>query len=165
VTTVAALGWVAKDQPRPLKLTMSIAVWCFGISAVSGIFTLALVPLIAEQIDGYSSIFTVPVQFLLGSSKPRMMFLTQACRPQHIAFILGIVFYSVAATDLSGPVAIKYAGWIPRLRLLSPALLIALFMFIGWSSHRRPPNAAPWSQTAAPDTLPGGEGDGGRGAK
>jgi len=43
VTTVAALGWVASDS-RVVE-SPTIEVWCFALSIVFGIFTLALIPL------------------------------------------------------------------------------------------------------------------------
>jgi hypothetical protein len=50
VTTVAAAGWVGSDnvtfQHESLK---TATLWCMGVSIVFGIFTLALVPLLAQE--------------------------------------------------------------------------------------------------------------------
>jgi hypothetical protein len=49
VTTVAALGWAARSRPVPTWL-FSVMLGCFALSIVAGIFTLALIPLIAEAL-------------------------------------------------------------------------------------------------------------------
>ncbi len=142
VTTVAAVGWVGKQNTHP-ALVASLAIWSLGISAVFGVFTLALVPLVSEQMDRASdrpSIFTVPVQFYVGGPTLRTMHLTQACRPQHLSFMLGVLLYSAAATGLRGP----------RLEVLNPwsvygsfAALVVVFAWIARGSHRRSPEPKP----------------------
>jgi hypothetical protein len=94
VTTVAALGWVAaKDSPSDF----GFVVWCFAVSAVFGIFTLALIPIVAEEVHADTkSVYDVPARF-----KPFWMWgpeipirLKWVCWPQHIAFIVGILTYA-----------------------------------------------------------------------
>jgi len=51
VTTVAALGWVAtSDQPKISRKALRWTIGALGASTVFGIFTLALIPLVAEAI-------------------------------------------------------------------------------------------------------------------
>jgi len=115
VTTVAALGWVAaKESP----VNSRVVVWCFAISAVFGIFTLALVPLVAEGIkDGAESIYDVQATFSLfwfGGREGKFK-LKYVCWPQHIFFIFGIIVY-----------AAKYSG-IP---MRKTAMAVLVFMVI-----------------------------------
>lgn len=97
VTTVAAVGWVAQSKTGD-QLLLSLAVWCLGVSLIFGILTLALVPLVAQQVDrSHSSIYKVPVSFRL-LLVPCTAYLTQACRPQHLLFIAGVGLYCAAVT-------------------------------------------------------------------
>ncbi len=90
VTTVAAAGWIAsKNLTFNSGNIRSAALWCFGISIVFGIFTLALVPLVAQTMNAEQSIYRVRVQFRIFKC-PCHAFLTQACRPQHVCFIARI---------------------------------------------------------------------------
>src|SRR5262249_28841352 len=65
VTTVAALGWVASDS-RVVE-NPRIEVWCFALSTVCGIFTLAVIPIVAERIgritDETASFYDVRAPF------------------------------------------------------------------------------------------------------
>jgi hypothetical protein len=102
VTTVAAVGWVGSSGVTfKSPLIKSATLWAFGVSIVFGIFTLALIPLIAEQSEGGRSIYKTPARFSLLGVRVTM-YLTQACRPQHVLFILGILLYCLgtAATGL-----------------------------------------------------------------
>ncbi len=96
VTTVAAAGWVSSQsvsfEPEVLK---SVTLGCFGVAIIFGIFTLALVPLIAQTMTkSDSSIHKVNVHFFL-FGRDWYVYLTQACRPQHASFIVGIAFYCI----------------------------------------------------------------------
>jgi len=94
VTTVAALGWIAEHMTDPTAVDQ-IAIWSLAVSAVFGIFTLALVPLVAEQIASeHTSIYLVRAQFHLAGE--RGAYLRQACRPQHLLFIVGVLAYAVS---------------------------------------------------------------------
>ena len=114
VTTVAAAGWISSNGVTFASATLkSAALWSLGVSIIFGIFTLALVPLVAEQVGDEQSIFMVRAKFmLLGISWS--LYLPQACRPQHIMFILGIIFYCIGAARFSWigiafvPLAIVY---------------------------------------------------------
>jgi len=96
VATVAAAGWVGSDKVSFTEPWLGRAtLWCLGLSIVLGIFTLAFVPLLAEQLPehkGESSIYKVPIKFSV-VSKEVVMFLPQACRPQHVTFIAGVLLF------------------------------------------------------------------------
>jgi predicted kinase len=95
VTTVAALGWVATNNvtfANPWLRVLCIAY--LALSVVFGIFTLALIPLVAEQRSAEKSFYDVEATFtLFGRQRTRK--LKWACFPQHVFFILGIVEYAV----------------------------------------------------------------------
>ena len=120
VTTVAAIGWVAEkgiiaNHPK-------LRFWCLlalGLSAVFGILTQALVPLVQEQRKDGVSNYQVPVTFWFWPklvrlwSKPMRLWpklgrwipanwnegmrLTWMCFPQHVLLIIGILLYVYAA--------------------------------------------------------------------
>ena len=95
VTTVAALGWVAtKNLPffSPwMRLSCMVAL---GLSVVFGIFTLALIPIIAEQQATNQSFYTVRAPFKLFGMNCTLP-VKSVCFPQHVLFIIGIVLYVV----------------------------------------------------------------------
>jgi len=107
VTTVAAIGWVAAekgmiaDHPK-LRFICLLAL---GLSAIFGILTQALVPLIQEQRWNETSNYSVPVTFwfwpkLAWMVEPQWrdgMRLTWMCFPQHLLLIIGIGLYVYAA--------------------------------------------------------------------
>jgi len=103
VTTVAALGWVSTKDAGELAGHWKLPrIWAFALSVVFGIFTLALVPHIAEQLtSGDSSIYAVRASFHLfiffGEDKPWVS-LTWVCFPQHILFLAGIILYAVGSS-------------------------------------------------------------------
>jgi hypothetical protein len=114
VTTVVAAGWIASNGVTFTSFVMkSAALWSLGVSIVFGIFTLALLPLIAEQARDEESIFMVPVKFTLFGIRCTL-YLPQTCRPQHALFILGIIFYCIGNARFSwigivfGSIAIVY---------------------------------------------------------
>ena len=149
VTTVAAIGWIAKSAPASAtaqapSFVLSLAIWCLGISAVFGIFTLALVPLVSEQMkdaEDSSSIFTVPVKFFVVMTEPWTMYLSQSCRPQHLSFILGILLYCVDATWYRVPPLTWKASEWPRVSewgpIAAPIVLVFAFVIVAIRSHRR----------------------------
>jgi hypothetical protein len=121
VTTVAAVGWLgsanvdfAHDQLEAPTL------WFLGASAVFGIFTLALIPLLSQQLpDDGTSIYNVGIKFRLLKLEMRV-YLTQACRPQHLSFVAGIVLFCVGTTrDPSWQVAAGIVGGLLVLAVLS----------------------------------------------
>jgi len=98
VTTVAAAGWVGSDKVALEPPMLQVAVmWCLGLSAVFGILTLALIPLVAEQKDPNASIYQCEVTFHV--VKEWHAYLTMACRPQHILFMIGIVLFCVGSVS------------------------------------------------------------------
>jgi hypothetical protein len=99
VTTVAAAGWIATKNLEIGSGWRDAALWCFGVSIVFGILTLALVPLVAQAMTrDHDSIYRVPAQFKLLFRYTGTAFLTQACRPQHVSFIAGIAMYCIGTT-------------------------------------------------------------------
>ena len=102
VTTVAAIGWVAE---HPAEGCRTRSLWCFAISVAFGIFTLALVPLVAEEVDERTSIYSVtpsyarwnPVRLLCIPFR-----ITFLCMPQHLFFLAGIALYVISATCSHG---------------------------------------------------------------
>jgi hypothetical protein len=115
VTTVAALGWVATKESVFISVSPSwvrqLCITCFALSVVCGIFTLALIPLVAEELPlvveqrkregkDNTSFYDVAGKFkLIGD---RQLHLKCVCFPQHVLFILGVLIYA------GGTI---YAGW------------------------------------------------------
>src|SRR5690348_13475690 len=95
VTTVAALGWVAsKDTLFWSPRARAICLFLLAGSAIFGIFTLALIPIIAEDRDRRTSFYAHPAQFnLFGLCCTRRI--KDVCFPQHVLFILGIIVYAI----------------------------------------------------------------------
>jgi hypothetical protein len=101
VTTVAAIGWVATNQPQnqsccSLWIRFSCLI-CFGASVWFGIITLAMIPRICEQTQSSNnrSIFDVPISYkwvwLYCDSWPFL--LKHFCWWQHVLFCVGIGLY------------------------------------------------------------------------
>jgi|GEM_PF-3921903 hypothetical protein len=103
VTTVAALGWVAEaDTDKPFTLWTKIEVGSLAVSVIFGIFTLAVIPTIAEQItEATESIYdVVEADFnLIWMWRPKIkrICLKAVCWPQHFCFIIAIVFHAAIA--------------------------------------------------------------------
>lgn len=94
VTTVAALGWLAEGGQD----TNGFAIVCLAISALLGIGTLALIPVIAGQLrDRDPSFYDIEAKcklvWMCGPSIP--MKVKYVCWPQHVSFMLGIGEYAV----------------------------------------------------------------------
>ena len=104
VTTVAAIGWVAEHGDHLDSKLRHFCIVALGFSAIFGIFTLALVPLVQEARTRLQSNYEVPVSFwfwpalrwLLPKKYRNGMRLTWMCFPQHVLFIAGIVLYIFA---------------------------------------------------------------------
>jgi hypothetical protein len=99
VTTVASAGWVStRTDELKIPWLQPVSLGLLTASIILAIFTLALVPLLAEQLED-ESIYKTPISFdLLGL--PCKMYLTQVCRPQHTTFIFGVLAYAVGAADV-----------------------------------------------------------------
>lgn len=100
IVTVVAIGWAAGGGAAFAGHWVKfLCVGSFGISAILGIFTLALVPLVVEAMKPSSkSIFDVGASFnVFSRTVPLYTFKTfrlkWVCWPQSVFFILGIVFY------------------------------------------------------------------------
>ena len=104
VTTVAAAGWIGSDKVTFASASLETpALWCLGISIVFGIFTLAFIPLIAQQLEHHpnAGIYEVPIVFhLFGITC--VMYLPQVCRPQHLTFIAGVVLFCAGVVGSYG---------------------------------------------------------------
>jgi hypothetical protein len=100
VTTVAALGWVASvNQVALPHAAIRWVVACLGLSVVFGIFTLALIPIVAEGVKTDTATFyDVTARFnLIWNWPPEWGFkLKWVCWPQHVLFLLGIIIYTGA---------------------------------------------------------------------
>ncbi len=93
VTTVASLGWVAQSEKFYWPYAISVALLC--ASVMFAIFTLALIPLVAEQLKPNQSIYDVEAGC---QPLPRFRLITlklkSVCWPQHVLFIAGIIAYA-----------------------------------------------------------------------
>lgn len=124
VTTVAAVGWISSGHIKfRNNFLQSLSIWCLGVSVIFGIFTSALVPLISEQAQkNDTSIYSVKAIFSIFRI-PCHTYLTQACRPQHVLFIAGIIVYCWGVTSIPwqafavGAVALIY-GFSHAARIL-----------------------------------------------
>jgi len=156
VTTVAAVGWISSGVIKfHTELARSLSLWCLGASVVFGIFTLALVPLVAEKARKANasthkqaektdvSIYKIKTDFNIFNLECHA-YLTQACRPQHVLFIVGIISYCWGVTDtpwlaaIVGTAAVIYGlfsspdGFFSRPRGNDS---------LGTSSSKRPPES------------------------
>jgi hypothetical protein len=99
VTTVAALGWVAKGDSliQGVELQWTIGLLC--ASVVFAIFTLALIPIVGENLVDRASIYSVEAPFkLLWVLGPTLRFrLKYVCWFQHVLFLAAVVVYSVGS--------------------------------------------------------------------
>jgi hypothetical protein len=92
VTTVAALGWTSAKNATTFspQWTRAVCIWSFALSIVFGIFTLALIPHVGEDIaENAESIYAVD---WTGYWIP--LRLPYLCMPQHLLFLAGILFYA-----------------------------------------------------------------------
>src|SRR5215475_4938699 len=107
VTTVAALGWVATtNRPNISPKALRWTIGALGASTVFGIFTLALIPLVAEGVTTDTpSFYDVVGRFnLLWMLPPRVpLTLKWVCWPQHILFLVGIVVFTVGRIRTQKP--------------------------------------------------------------
>lgn len=101
VTTVAALGWVANRETNPA--TGCLKRWCiasFALSIAFAIFSLALIPLVTENIKpGFGSIYDVRPSFdvFYVFFRVSCLRLKHVCWLQHFFFLLGILLFTIAA--------------------------------------------------------------------
>ena len=107
VTTVAALGWTAKkeviiDSPLLRRTTMVL----FSLSIIAGIFTLALIPLVASssELANRVSIYDITPKFDLFWTTCEIGWLRikHVCWWQHVLFVGGIIAFVVANWSSNG---------------------------------------------------------------
>jgi len=99
VTTVAATGWVSAEDAAISDWARPLCIWSFGLSAVFGIFTLAIIPRVTETVsDTDKSVYDIAPKFnLLWMWPPAIpVSLKCVCWPQHVLFISGMVLYVLA---------------------------------------------------------------------
>ena len=98
VITVIALGWVVEHPAGVHESLKNAIVLCMGLSTVFGLFTMGLLPLVAETLTGTTqSIYDVKGQFrtfVLGGREHSLP-LKAVCWPQQVLFIAGILLYAV----------------------------------------------------------------------
>ena len=100
VTTVAALGWVSTKE-APELCPEWIRTWCIvslALSVFFSILTLALIPHVAELIDGKLSIYDV---FWDGWHYKFEIF--HFCFPAHVLFLVGVLLYACGTTTHHAP--------------------------------------------------------------
>jgi hypothetical protein len=101
VTTVAILGWTASPNSDLASPWDVICIWLFAFSVVLGIFTLALIPVVTEDLaEDAESFYYEKGSFHLwpwkgGSYHIRIKWF---CWPQHASFLIGIVCFAIGAT-------------------------------------------------------------------
>ena len=101
LATVAALGWVTKKTPDCVGTTANyVAIISLALSVVFAIFTLAMIPLVAERL------LIVPRSFYRAKVKFKLFWLwgpecaariKLVCWPQHVLFIVGVLSYAIGA--------------------------------------------------------------------
>jgi hypothetical protein len=97
VTTVAALGWASTEKASLTSArAKQLCIWLFVFSIACGIFTLAMIPLVAQQTDGMRSIFSEGVTFnlLWLWFEVGPITLKWVCWPQHLFFMFGVIVYA-----------------------------------------------------------------------
>jgi hypothetical protein len=96
VTTITALGWVATST-SPTDEWVDSEVILLALSAIFGILTLALVPIVAERItDQTRSIYQIKAPFTIFYLWGRQVSarLKMFCWPQHGFLILAIAIHA-----------------------------------------------------------------------
>jgi hypothetical protein len=101
VTTVGALGWVSTREVWLTPHSFQSSLICFCISIICGIFTLALIPIVGQNIKADTrSIYEVQVGFKLlwlWGPECRALSLKRVCWLQHMFFISGIIIFTYGA--------------------------------------------------------------------
>ena len=96
--SVVALGWVVEHPGSMHESLKDAIVLCMGLSAVFGLFTMGLLPLVAETLTGTTeSIYDVKGQFrtfVLGGRNHSLP-LKAVCWPQQVLFLTGVMLYAV----------------------------------------------------------------------
>ena len=94
LTAVAALAWVVRDGLPNFCTYKSLGAASLAFSIAAGIVTLALLPIIQEQMKESQnqklSIYEIRPRFWASENAPS---LTCICTPFHLSFYLGILLY------------------------------------------------------------------------
>ena len=102
VSTVASLGWVATRQNELTDSMYLVSILAFSVSIVFAIFTLALIPLIAQNIEEHcTSFYDVKPTFRPFPPIPRRQWtkIKTFCFPQHVLFLIGIAAYTYGSVE------------------------------------------------------------------
>ncbi len=96
--TVVALGWVVEHPAGVHESLKDAVVLCMGLSTVFGLFTMGLLPSVAETLTGTTeSIYDVRGQFrtFVIGGRSHSLPLKAVCWPQQVLFIAGIILYAI----------------------------------------------------------------------
>jgi hypothetical protein len=104
VTTVAALGWVAEGDSLVQGVGQQWTIGLLCASVVFAIFTLALIPIVGENLVDRKSIYAVRAPFkLLWIAGPTVhLKLKHVCWFQHVLFLAAVVVYSFSSIAAVG---------------------------------------------------------------
>lgn len=98
--SVVALGWLVEHPGGAHESLHSAIVVCMGLSVVFGLFTMGLLPLVAETLTGTTeSIYDVRGEFrtfVVGGAHHSLP-LKAVCWPQQVLFITGIMLYAIGS--------------------------------------------------------------------
>jgi hypothetical protein len=98
VTTVAALGWVAKGDAAIEGLALQWTIGLLCASTVFAIFTLALIPIVGENLVDKNSFYSVEAPFKPFGVGPTWHFkLKYVCWPQHVLFLIAVIVYAIGS--------------------------------------------------------------------
>ena len=96
--SVVALWWIVEHPGAVHEHLQDWVVLCMGVSVVFGIFTMGLLPSVAETLTGTTdSIYDVRGQFrtFVVVGRSHSLPLKAVCWPQQVLFISGILLYAV----------------------------------------------------------------------
>jgi hypothetical protein len=97
VADIALLAWVSSGVEFTNESLRLTAMACLTLSAIFGIGTLALIPLVQESRRPGQSNFEVDARFNLFG--PRAYRLKTLAFPQHLLLLIGIVLYVVGMIE------------------------------------------------------------------
>jgi hypothetical protein len=105
VTSVAALGWVAKGDALVTGWALTCTISFLCVSIVFAILTLAVIPLVGERLRDGISIYSTRATFkLLWLWGPEFSAgLKSFCWPQHVFFLAAVIVFSAGS--------IRTAAW------------------------------------------------------
>jgi hypothetical protein len=96
--SVVSLAWVVEHPGAVHESLKDAIVLCMGLSVIFGLFTMGLLPLVAETLTGTTeSIYDVRGEFrtfVLGG-RSHSLPLKAVCWPQQVLFIAGIMLYAI----------------------------------------------------------------------